>query len=111
MTNLVLNVAVLVVLVAVSLPVLRRMRVFPLVWTVLLLCALTLVFDTLMIRAGLYVFDPTKILGVRLGGAPVEDFAYAVAAGLGIPVLWTLLGASSGRDEDAPADPDPGQAG
>ena len=77
MTNIVLNVLVLLALVAVS-------------WRVL-----TMVFDTVMIAADLYVFDEDKILGVYLWGAPLEDFAYAIAAALAMPVLWTVL---EGRD-------------
>ncbi|MBN0039312.1 lycopene cyclase domain-containing protein [Cellulosimicrobium cellulans] len=101
MTNIVLNVIVLAVLVVVSWRVLRRLRPGPLVWAAAVMCVLTLVFDTLMIAADLYVFDPDKILGVRLWGAPLEDFAYALAAALGMPVLWTALGA---RDRDRVAD-------
>ncbi len=100
MTNIVLNGIVLVVLIAVCLPVLRRMRPWALVWTVFHLCILTLVFDTAMIAADLYVYHPDKILGVYLWGAPLEDFAYALAAALGMPVLWTVLGAR-GRDRTA----------
>jgi hypothetical protein len=58
---------------------------------------LTMVFDTLMIAADLYVFDPDRILGVYIWGAPVEDFAYAVAASMLMPALWTWLGRRSGR--------------
>jgi lycopene cyclase domain-containing protein len=96
-TNIVLNVLVLVVLVAVSWRVLRRLRPGPLWVTVLVLCTLTLVFDTLMIAADLYVYAPDKILGVYLWGAPLEDFAYAIAAAVGIPVLWTVLGRRGDR--------------
>lgn len=103
MTNLVLNLLVLAVLLAVSLPVLRRLRLWPLLGAVAVLCALTVVFDTLMIRVGLYVFDPAKILGVRIWGAPLEDFAYAVAAGVAMPVLWTVLGRRS-REVATPAE-------
>ncbi len=92
MTNLVLNVIVLTALVAVSWRVLRRLPPRPLVVTAVVLCVLTLVFDTLMIAADLYVYDPGKILGVYLWGAPLEDFAYALAAALAMPVLWTALG-------------------
>ena len=92
MTAIVLNGVVLAVLLVVSLPVLRRLRLLPVVWTVLHLSILTMVFDTLMIRVGLYVFDPHKILGVHVWGAPLEDFAYAAVAGIGMPVLWTVLG-------------------
>jgi lycopene cyclase domain-containing protein len=96
-TNIVLNVIVLAALVVVSWRVLRRLRPGPLVWTAVVMCVLTLVFDTLMIAADLYVYDPDKILGVYLWGAPLEDFAYALAAALAMPVLWTALGAR-GRD-------------
>ena len=96
MTNIVLNVLVLLVLGAVSWRVLRRMRVGALIWTALHLCLLTMVFDTVMIAADLYVFDEDKILGVYVWGAPLEDFAYAIAAALAVPVLWTVL-----EDRDA----------
>lgn len=94
MTNIVLNLIVLAVLTAVSWPVLRRLRGWPLVWATLHLCILTAVFDTVMIDVGLYVFDPAKILGVYVVGAPLEDFAYAVVAAVFVPVLWTVLGRS-----------------
>ncbi|MGW6130427.1 lycopene cyclase domain-containing protein [Cellulomonas sp. NPDC055163] len=97
MTNAILNAGVLVVLLAVSAPVLRRLRGWAVVATVLLLCVLTAVFDTIMIDVGLYEFDPAKILGLHVWGAPVEDFAYAIAAAVGMPVLWTVLGRRRAR--------------
>ena len=92
MTNVVLNVIVLAVLGVVCWPVLRRLRAVPILLTVLALCVLTAVFDTLMIAADLYVYAPDKILGVYVAGAPLEDFAYAIAAAVGMPVLWVALG-------------------
>ena len=91
MTNIVLNVLVLAGFLAVSWRVLRTLRPWALVWTAFHLCVLTMVFDTLMIAADLYVFDPEKILGVYLWGAPLEDFFYAVVAALAMPGLWTVL--------------------
>ncbi len=111
MTNLVLNVVVLAALGLVSWPVLRRMRGWPLVWAAVHLCLLTAVFDTVMIDVGLYVFDPDKILGVYVWGAPLEDFAYALAAAVLVPVLWTVLGRSSRTSSRAavrPVAPEPG---
>jgi lycopene cyclase domain-containing protein len=96
MTNALMNAGVLVVLGAVVAPVLRRLRPAPLVWGALVLVALTIVFDTLMIAADLYVFDPDLILGVYLWGAPVEDLAYALAASMLLPALWTWLGRRGG---------------
>lgn len=112
MTNIVLNVLVLAVLGAVSWPVLRRLRAWPLVAAALFVCLLTVVFDTLMIDVGLYVFDPDKILGVHVWGAPLEDFAYAVAAAVLVPVLWTVLGRSRRTSRpDAPVVPAAGSEG
>ena len=99
MTNAILNVLVLAVLLGVSWPVLRRLRAGPVTGTVVVLCVLTIVFDTLMIAADLYVYDPDKILGVYIWDAPIEDFAYAIAAAIGMPVLWTVLGRRKRDDE------------
>ena len=105
MTNAILNVGVLLVLGVVVGPVLRRLRPWPLVGAALVLAVLTTVFDTLMIAADLYVFDPDRILGVYVWGAPIEDFAYAVAAVLLMPALWTWLGGRAARrDAEARAD-------
>lgn len=99
MTNAILNVLVLAVLLGVSWPVLRRLRAGQVTGTVVVLCVLTIVFDTLMIAADLYVYDPDKILGVYIWDAPIEDFAYAIAAAIGMPVLWTVLGRRKRDDE------------
>ena len=105
MTNALLNVTVLVVLGVVLAPVLRRLPPGPLVAGALVMVALTVVYDTLMIAADLYVFDPDRILGVYVWGAPVEDFAYALAASALLPALWTWLGR---RGRPAERRPSPG---
>lgn len=53
---------------------------------------LTAVFDNLMIAAGLFTYAPEMISGAMVGLAPLEDFAYPVAAVLLLPALWILLG-------------------
>jgi lycopene cyclase domain-containing protein len=53
---------------------------------------MTAVFDNVMIGVGLVGYDATMISGVFVGVAPLEDFAYAIAAVVGLPSLWTLLG-------------------
>ncbi|WP_217615456.1 lycopene cyclase domain-containing protein [Cellulomonas sp. GbtcB1] len=109
MTNIVLNVLVLAAVVAVSWRVLRGLRLGPVAGAALVLCVLTMVFDTLMIAADLYVFDADKILGVYLWGAPLEDFFYAVVAALAMPVLWTVLERrSAARASAAPGAGAPG---
>lgn len=53
---------------------------------------LTAVFDNIMIGVGLIAYDPAAISGLFVGAAPVEDFAYPVAAALLLPAVWSLLG-------------------
>ena len=58
---------------------------------------LTAVFDNIMIGVGLVAYDPTLISGAFVGIAPVEDFAYPVAAALLLPAVWSLLGGDARR--------------
>lgn len=55
------------------------------------LLLLTAVFDTVMIAAGLFTYADPLILGPRIGLAPVEDFAYPLAAVILLPALWMRL--------------------
>jgi len=58
--------------------------------TLLALLVLTAVFDNLMIAADLFRYDDAITSGLRIGLAPVEDFAWPLAAGLGLPGLALL---------------------
>ena len=60
--------------------------------TLLVLLVFTAVFDNLIIGAGIVAYDPAKISGIMIGIAPIEDFAYTVAAVLVLPTLWGVLG-------------------
>ena len=53
---------------------------------------MTAVFDNVMIGVGLVGYDEAKISGAFIGIAPLEDFAYAIAAAVLLPSLWALLG-------------------
>ena len=93
-------VALNVVFLAVVLAVLKWRRL--LVWnrsvivTLCILIACTAVFDSLIIAAGIVDYDTTKILGVYIGAAPIEDFMYALLAAAIVPALWKGFG-SYGR--------------
>jgi lycopene cyclase domain-containing protein len=39
----------------------------------------TAIFDNAIIAAGLVAYDESKILGFKIGLAPIEDFAYSIA--------------------------------
>ena len=58
----------------------------------LTLAVLTAVFDSVMIAADLFRYDESSLSGVRLLLAPVEDFAWPLAAAVLLPSLWVGLG-------------------
>jgi lycopene cyclase domain-containing protein len=53
--------------------------------------ALTAIFDNLIIASGIVAYDPNKISGIFIGLAPVEDFAYTIAAVLIVPSVWSAM--------------------
>jgi lycopene cyclase domain-containing protein len=52
---------------------------------------LTAVGDNAIIGFGLVDYDDALITGVKIGLAPVEDFAYTLAALLIVPALWHIF--------------------
>ncbi|BDV30979.1 lycopene cyclase domain-containing protein [Microbacterium terricola] len=54
------------------------------------LMLLTAVFDNLMIAADLYSYPAEHLSGLRVGAAPLEDFAYPLCAAFLVPAVWTL---------------------
>ena len=87
----------LVVLAIVVLARAGRRVLLPALVGLVVLVALTAVFDNVIVGSGIVAYDPAKILGVRLGVAPVEDFSYAIVAALALPALWVLLGGRRAR--------------
>ena len=106
MTYLVLNTLFLAVAAAVAvLALARRLMSTRFIGGVAVALVLTLlltaVFDNLMIGAGLFSYDPEHISGLFIGLAPIEDFAYPLAAALLLPALWVLVGRTKlGRTDD-----------
>lgn len=72
--------------------VVARLQVRKLLLAGLILLISTAIFDNLMISIGLVGYDTTKISGAFIGIAPLEDFAYPLAAIILLPALWMLLG-------------------
>lgn len=68
--------------------------------TVVALVVLTAVFDSVMIAAGLFDYDPASLAGPRIGLVPIEDFAYPLATAVLLPAVWEVLR----RRRRAPAD-------
>jgi lycopene cyclase domain-containing protein len=57
----------------------------------ILMLTLTAVFDNVIIGTGLVAYDDALISGARIGLAPIEDFAYTIAALVLLPAVWELL--------------------
>lgn len=55
------------------------------------LAVLTAVFDSVMIGMELFHYDSSHILGLKIGLAPIEDFAYPLAGVVALPGLWMWL--------------------
>lgn len=70
--------------------------------TVLVMLVLTAVFDTIMIASGLFHYAGPQLLGIHIGLAPLEDFAYPLAGALLLPAIWAALRAR----RSAPVEPD-----
>lgn len=59
--------------------------------TMIIIVAITAIGDTMIIALGIVGYDTSKLLGVFIGRAPIEDFFYAVAAALIVPTIWHRL--------------------
>jgi len=59
--------------------------------TAAVLVVLTVVFDSVMVGADLFRYDPGALVGVRIWRTPVEDLAWPIAAALLLPSVWVLL--------------------
>ena len=105
MTYLLLNAVFLALVLVLLVIALRRgrLRFGALAGTLVVLLVMTAVFDNVMIGVGLLVaYDESLISGIRIGVAPIEDFAYAIAAALALPALWSILPAGRHGDRGAP---------
>jgi lycopene cyclase domain-containing protein len=94
MTYWALNLIFLGVVVVVALAAILSRRAPR--WLAVLIAAgvllvLTAIFDNVMIGIGLVGYNRGLISGVFIGRAPLEDFAYTVAAVVLLPSLWMLL--------------------
>lgn len=103
MTYTLLNIVFLAVvgLVAIAAVVARRSPRWRAVGlAALLLLTMTAIFDNVIIGMGLVAYDDSLISGVRIGLAPIEDFAYTVAALVLLPAVWELLARRRPRQDE-----------
>lgn len=50
----------------------------------------TAIFDNIIVGTGIVAYDEKLILGIKVGFAPIEDFAYALAAPLLISIAINI---------------------
>ncbi len=70
----------------------KHLKLRALGWATALVLLMTLVFDNLIILAGIVGYDEKLISGIKLGIAPIEDFSYTLVGLVLIPLTWELLG-------------------
>lgn len=58
--------------------------------TLAVLLVTTAIFDSLIIASGIVAYDESKLLGLYIWQAPVEDFFYSLAAVIVVPSVWHL---------------------
>ena len=105
MTYTLLNIVFLAVvaLVAIAAIVVRRAPRWRAVGlAAVLLLTLTAIFDNVIIGTGIVACDDSLISGVLIGLAPIEDFAYTVAALVLLPSVWELLRRTPSRHDGEP---------
>lgn len=52
---------------------------------------LTTVFDNVIILTGVVDYDHSLTSGIRIGVAPIEDYAYSVFAAVALPAVWLIV--------------------
>lgn len=84
--NLVFSISILIFIAA-------RTKVTKKAWwrALAIVTLLTLLFDPVIIALDIVDYDPTKILGLRWFGAPIEDLFYALYAACIVPLIWHKL--------------------
>jgi lycopene cyclase domain-containing protein len=90
-TYLLVNAAFMVLAALVAVPLLWGTRMRALTLTLLALLGVTAIGDNLIIAFDIVAYDADKIVGLMIGLAPIEDFAYSVVAAALVPGIWLAL--------------------
>jgi lycopene cyclase domain-containing protein len=90
-TYLLVNAAFMVLAALVAVPLLWGTRMRALTLTLLALLGATAIGDNLIIAFDIVAYDTDKIVGLLIGLAPIEDFAYSVVAAALVPGIWLAL--------------------
>lgn len=91
MTYFVMNIFFLVPVLLVGFAMRRRLAWRPILLATAVLQVITAIFDNVIIGTGIVAYDENLISGIKIGLAPIEDFAYSIAAPLLIAIIGELL--------------------
>lgn len=87
MTYLLLNTFFVVISLIIFIVRVKRSRWATYGVSMLLLLLMTAIFDNAIIASGIVAYDESKISGLMIGLAPIEDFAYAIVAVLAVGAI------------------------
>jgi lycopene cyclase domain-containing protein len=68
-------------------------------FALVVLCVLTVVFDSVMIDADLFRYGTGSLTGLRLWRAPIEDLGYPLVAVMLLPAVWELLSPATSAEQ------------
>jgi lycopene cyclase domain-containing protein len=91
MTYLLLSITVMALVVIYAYLMRHWWVAKPLLGTAAVMLTLTAIFDNVIIGTGIVAYDREKISGIKIGVAPIEDFAYAVLAIVLVPSLFNFF--------------------
>lgn len=97
MTYLVLNIVFLLIVLGVLVAARKLKWRSAMTWTMIILLVATAIFDSVIVGVGIVAYEESKILGLRIGEAPIEDFFYAILAGIITPTVWQWRGDSRAK--------------
>jgi len=103
MTYLALSFTFVVIACAIGLWLSRKAGQRSMIWQAVVIAIgalfiLTAVFDNVMIGLDLFHYADVHTSGLTIGRAPIEDFAYPLAAAVLLPGLWSVLTSHQAAD-------------
>lgn len=95
MNYLLLNFVFTLLALAIAWPLRRKLnwRIVAVVFVALSL--MTLIFDNMIVANGIVAYEESKILGLRLWFAPIEDWGYVVVGCWLIPAIFKFFSRNS----------------
>lgn len=88
MRYLLLNLAFLIVVCGAVWLYTRQRITKTIMISCVILLAMTAIFDSLIVGQKIVAYNPNNILGIVIGWAPIEDFAYTIVSVVTVTLLW-----------------------